>query len=582
MRKGAALRDGLVIKEGVACAQAVVFKNVPLHVEQTEISINDVPHEIKLFKDARENTRRSFEEEKSHTKSQDARDFLDTSIMYLVDPFVEKQIIELISVEHINAESAIHRCFNRFVEDLIKHHDPFIMHNEFEIRNLAEHIILELHKRKVVLPKIQKDCILIANNITPAQFLTLNCDFIKGVLLEDGNTNSHMAIVLRSMNIPAIFNVENATSIITDGMNVLLDASNNKIYLEPLEELVWIVKKHEEERIAKDDKISVTPLIAQYKTTKAGDKIQILANIGSISEIQDLRQRPSSGIGLFRTEFLFMNHTQDPSEEEQFQTYKKILESLPKRFSVTFRTFDFSQDKLPMYLTKPINYNFTTGTDEEHIELNDVLYPQLKALLRASTYVQEVKVMFPMIAECEDLIYVLDLYKKARNELSSKGISIGNIKIGIMIETPAAAIMSQELAKMVDFFSIGTNDLTRYTESCSREFATRHSDELSPAVLKLIAITTESASKAGIPVSICGELVHEQRYLPLFCALGLRNFSVAPFFLNNMLYAIHNIDIKIPNDFKNILANIRTRKEIIELSQSISKENLGPIENSKQ
>ncbi len=572
------MRDGFVIKEGIACAPAIVFVNTPVHVEKTKITVPEVTSEVALYLEAREKTRVYLENEMAKTTSRDAREFMETSVMFLMDPYVEKKITDLIKSDLFSAESAIHHCYNSFVQELLDNHDPFIMHNEYEIRNLAEHIIITLKRKRPPIPVITGDCIFVANNLTPAQLLTVDNSHIKGVILEDGNTNSHMAIVLRSLNIPTIFNVENASHIIKNGMNVLMDAYANKIYLNPLEELIWSVKKHARERIDSGNSNIVNPLIAQYKTTRSGERIEVLANIGSLSEIQDLKKYPSSGIGLFRTEFLFMNHTQDPTEDEQFECYRKIVESLPDLFSITFRTFDFSADKLPLYLSKPVHYNCTTGTDEDNTILNDILTTQLRALMRASVFGHQMQIMFPMAAEYEDFVHLLDLYQQTRESLMREGTTPGHIKIGVMIETPAAAIMSESLASLVDFFSIGTNDLTHYTETCSREFATKHNNELSPAVVKLIALASENAQKAGIPVSICGEIVHEQKYLPLLYALGIRSFSVAPFYLSSMLYAIHTLDIRIPRDFREHIRNLRTRQDVIDLSANILKSPL-PVNN---
>ena len=572
------MRDGFVIKEGIACAPAIVFINTPLHVEKTKITAAETAGEIALYHDAREKTRLYLENEMRKTESEDAREFMETSVMFLMDPYVEKQITELISQDLFSAESAIHHCYNSFVQELLDNHDPFIMHNEYEIRNLAEHIIMTLKRKRPPIPEITGDCIFVANNLTPAQLLTVDNSHIKGVILEDGNTNSHMAIVLRSLNIPTIFNVENASVIIKNGMNILMDAYANKIYLNPLEELIWSVKKHVRERIESGNSNIVDPLIARYKTTRTGERIEVLANIGSLADIQDLKKYPSSGIGLFRTEFLFMNHTSDPTEEEQFGCYRKIMESLPDRFAVTFRTFDFSADKLPLYLSKPVHYNYTTGTDEDNLLLRDIITTQLRALMRASAFGHQMRIMFPMAAEYEDFVHLMNIYQESRESLLREGVRPGRIKIGVMIETPAAAIMSESLAGLVDFFSIGTNDLTRYTETCSREFATRHNNDLSPAVVRLIALASENAQKAGIPVSICGEVVHEQKYLPLLYALGIRSFSVAPFYLSSMLYAIHTLDVRIPREFQERIRSLRTRQDVIDLSANLLKSPL-PVKN---
>lgn len=560
------MRDGFIITEGVACAPAVIFKNEPVTVTQTLISDEEAKSEVELYTNARDRTHELLVREGHNTASKVAKEFLDTAILYLIDPYICEQIIAKITKQRLSAESSILQCYHDYISNLISMNDPFVMHNEFEIRNLAETLVLELHKRKIVLPKITEDCILICNNITPAQFLTLNTDKIKGILLEDGNTNSHLAIVLRSTKIPAIFNVQNATKLIQNGTKVLVDAFNDKIYIDPLDELIWTVTKKAQSNSNADN--NITPMIAQYKTAPDGERMRVLANIGSLAELQRLTYNPSSGIGLFRTEFLFMNYTQEPTEEEQYNVYKQIMDTLPHNYSVTFRTFDFNADKLPLYMTTQSAFSVTSIGSAGSNYTRNLLVKQIRALLRASEH-SSMSIMLPMVAEYEEVLELVDLFSTIKNQLKAEGHTIGNVRQGIMIETPSGAIMSKDLAGLVDFFSIGTNDLTQYTEACSREAANHRNDELTPAVLKLIAYTVKNAREAKIPVCICGELVHNLNYLALFISLGLRDFSVAPFYLNKLLDTMHSTEIKTITDLQDIIDRIRTKGEILELNNKL-------------
>lgn len=562
------MREGFVITEGVACAPAVIFHNEPVTVTNTVIGPNKAPEELKLYDSAREKTQKILEQEIENTSSKTARDFLEAAVLYLQDPYIIEQISNTIAKKYLSAESAIFQCYSAYIDELVSTNDPFVMHNEFEIRNLAETLILELRRQKVVLPKIDHDCILVCNNITPAQFLNLPTEHIKGVLLEDGNTNSHLAIVLRSTKIPAIFNVHKVCKVVTPGTVVLVDAYNNKIYLNPLDEIIWTVKKKAGERKA-DEYAHITPMMAQYKQAPDGECMRILANVGSMSELQRLASCPSSGIGLFRTEFLFMQCTQEPSEEEQYQVYKRIMNSLPHRYQVTFRTFDFNADKLPLYMNTAAMLSINSDEDE-HVDnrTRSILAKQLHALLRASV-AGSMRIMFPMIAEYDELCELIELYQSIKLKLKSEGVEPGDVKLGIMIETPAGVVMSKELAGLVDFFSIGTNDLTQYTEARNREMANHRNDELTPAVLRFINFTVQNARAAKVPVCICGELVHNVEYLPLFVALGLREFSVAPFYLNRMLDMMHsNQFIEIPDLDERIHA-LKTAKDIKNLNTYI-------------
>ncbi|WP_031578569.1 phosphoenolpyruvate--protein phosphotransferase [Ruminobacter sp. RM87] len=565
------MQEGFVITEGVACAPAVIFKNDPPMVNIVHIAPEDVEKEIELYHTTLERTHRLFLDEKNNVQSVMAKEFLDVAILYLTDNYVKKLIEDRIRNELCNAESAVMRCYHDYINELISLNDPFVMHNEFEIHNLAETLILELRKKKVVLPEISEDSILVCNNITPAQFLTMNTSHIKGILLEDGNTQSHLAIVLRSTKIPAIFNVSNATKLIAPGTNVLVDAYANRVYLDPLDELIWQANKNAQKYHKTDSsRVDVIkPLMAQYKTSSDGERMRILANINSVSEINKLTCLPSSGIGLFRTEFLFMNCSQEPDEEQQYLVYKKIMDMLPSNYEITFRTFDFNADKLPLYMS--MSSAFNVDTNQHH---RNTLVKQLRAILRASAQ-RQIRIMFPMVAGYEETMELIDLFNTVKQNLTAQGYDTGRIKTGIMIETPAGALMSDALAPLVDFFSIGTNDLTQYTEACSREAATHRNDELTPAVLKLIYLTVQNARKHRIPVCICGELVHNLNYLALFISIGLRDFSVAPFYLNKLLEKIHELEVRIDLNLATKINAVRTKQEIIELNKSLIVQNFG-------
>ena len=559
------MQEGFVITEGVACGPAVIFKNDSPMVNIVHISPEQVDAEINLYLNTVDRTYRLFLSEKNNVSADMAKEFLDAAILYLTDNYIKERIIHKIKDELCNAEAAVMQCYHEYISDLIGMNDPFVLHNEFELHNLAETIILELRKKKVHLPEITEDSILICNNITPAQFLTMNTEHIKGVLLEDGNTQSHLAIVLRGSKIPAIFNVSNATKVIQNGETVLVDAYANRIYISPLDELIWQsfnnAKKYQSGNERHTD--TIKPLMAQYKTSPDGERMRILANINSVAELTKLTCLPSSGIGLFRTEFLFMNCSHEPSEEEQYLVYKKIMDMLPRNYEITFRTFDFSADKLPLYMSMSSAFNVDSNQHNKQS-----LIKQLRAIIRASAK-RHIRIMFPMVAEYEQVRELVDLFNSVKSLLMDTGHEVGWIKIGIMIETPAGAIMSDSLAQIVDFFSIGTNDLTQYTEACSREDPTHRNDELTPAVLKLINLTVHNARKHHTPVCICGELVHNLDYLALFISMGLRDFSVAPFYLNRLLEKIHELEVKIEPLLDEKIDCIRTKNEIYDLNDGL-------------
>lgn len=562
------MREGLVITEGVACAPAVIFHNEPITVNNKVVGPTESVAELALYDCAREKTKKILEQEIESTSSKTARDFLEAAVLYLQDPYIIDQITNTISKKYFSAEAAIYQCYTSYIDELVSTNDPFVMHNEFEVRNLAETLILELRREKVVVPKIEQDCILVCNNITPAQFLNLPLEHIKGVLLEDGNTNSHLAIVLRSTKIPAIFNVHKVTKVITVGTLVLIDAFNNKIYLNPLDEVIWTVKQKALAHLENTQE-RINPMLAQYKEAPDGECMRILANVGSTSELNRLTNCPSSGIGLFRTEFLFMQCTQEPSEEEQYQVYKRIMSSLPERYQVTFRTFDFNADKLPLYINAATMLTVNADEDEQvDSKTRAILAKQLHALLRASCH-GSMRIMFPMIAEYDELCEFIALFEETKKNLREEGIAYGEVQLGIMIETPAGVVMSKELASLVDFFSIGTNDLTQYTEARNREVANHRNDELTPAVLRLIYYTLKNAKEAQVPVCICGELVHNIEYMPLFVAMGLREFSVAPFYLNKMLDVMHSSHFILVPDLEELINKVKTTKDIKALNQYI-------------
>ncbi len=404
--------------------------------------------------------------------------------------------------------------------------DSFMRERSADIRGVVQQLLTVLDGGVETVPQLTEPVIVVAEELTPAETLRLDKNKILAMVVKKGSHNSHTAILARLWNIPALIGVDIKGD--WDGQNAVVDGEKGIIYLNPTIEIRNIIDVQKKSMAIRQDNLK--EYIGLDNQSKSGKKIEIYANVGSVEDVQDALDNDAGGIGLFRTEFLFMGRKEAPTEEEQFEIYREAVIAM-KGKPVIIRTMDIGMDKCVDYISLPKEDNPALGLRGIRLSFayEELFKVQLRAIMRATVF-GDVRIMFPMVTFVNEVRKARQLIDQVRAELKLQNYRCGNVKIGVMIETPAAAILSDILAKEVDFFSIGTNDLTQYVLATDRQNSnlTVHYKESMQAVQRLIKTTVENAHNAGILVGICGDMAADTAITGEFIELGVDSLSVPP------------------------------------------------------
>ena len=521
---------GINASAGYGIGRAMIVKEQSL--EYTPRKNCDAQAELRRYRDAVQlfckKTERLAERMKSAVGQKEAQILLG-HITMIEDPYMTSEIEKQIN-EGICAESALESVCDMFIMVFSSAEDELTKQRASDVTDIKNGVLsILLGKESRDISLAPPNTVLIVKELTPSMTAGIDKKNIVGIVTETGGTTSHSAIIARAMEIPAVLSVSSATSSIEDGAMVIVDGNDGTVIDNPsTPEIDRYTKKHVayiEERKTLSRFVGVPTLTAD------DEKKELLCNIGTPAEATRALERDAEGIGLFRTEFLFMDRSFAPSEEEQFEAYRKVALIMKNR-PVIIRTLDVGGDKNIPYLKLPKEENPFLGFRAIRYCLkNKELYrAQLRALLRASVY-GDIRIMVPLVTSIEEMLSVKKMARQIMDELKSDGVAFNeNIKIGAMIETPAAVLIADLLAKEADFFSIGTNDLTQYTIAVDRGnpdvaylYSTYH-----PSVLRSIRHVIKCAKEAGIPVGMCGEAAADKRLIPLWISFGLDEFSVNP------------------------------------------------------
>ena len=461
------------------------------------------------------------------------------------DDDYNESIQNIIKTQSVNAEYAVAATSDNFSEMFASMDDAYMQARASDVKDISNRIIACLTNEEEQSGAADEKMIICADDLAPSETVSLDKERVLAFVTAFGSSNSHTAILARNMNIPAIINVgADFLKALKDGVKIIVDGHKGDIIVDPDE-------KTEKEYLAKQaDDIRRKNLLQELKgkdnITKDGTKVKIYANIGGVDGIGAVLANDAGGIGLFRSEFLYLESKDYPTEEAQFAAYKKVLESMAGK-KVIIRTLDIGADKQVDYFNLDKEENPALGYRAIRICLTrpEIFRTQLRALLRASVY-GNLGIMFPMITSVKEVEKIKSILETVKDELKKDGIEYSdNIEIGIMIETPAAAIISDELAPMVDFFSVGTNDLTQYTLACDRQNAKLEPfiDTHHKAILKLIEIASENAHKSGAWIGICGELAADTSLTETFLRMGIDELSVSAPFVLPLRETVRNIDL---------------------------------------
>jgi phosphotransferase system enzyme I (PtsI) len=520
---------GKGVSGGLAQGVLSVYKPQTNKIEQHLVA--DIVAEKERFTKARLTAQEQLK--KLYNKAlaeagEDTAAIFDVHQMMLEDPDYVETIEGLITNEKMNAESAVSQTATQFAAMFAAMDDAYMQARSADVKDISNRVIQILSGGSTG-PNLTQAAILAAADLAPSETMSLDRSKLLGFITETGATNSHTAILARTMSVPAVVAVGPFLDKVQDGQTVIIDGSSGKIYLDP--DVETSKKLQEQINKAQAEASLLASLKGKANITKSGKTIKIYANIGSPKDLDAVLKNDAGGIGLFRSEFLYLDKTDFPTEEEQFTAYKTVLTGMQGK-EVVIRTLDIGADKQCAYFHLDKEANPALGYRAIRICLTqtDIFKTQLRAILRASAF-GKAAIMLPMITSVQEVRAAHAIYNEVKAELDAKKIPYAkDIPFGIMIETPAAALCSAELAQEVDFFSIGTNDLTQYTLAIDRQNnkLDKFFDAHHPAVLKLIELTTKNAHAKGIWCGICGELGADQALTETFLNYGIDELSVSP------------------------------------------------------
>ncbi|MBE5938145.1 MAG: phosphoenolpyruvate--protein phosphotransferase [Lachnospiraceae bacterium] len=448
--------------------------------------------------------------------------------MMLEDDDFNEAVENIILSQNVNAEYAVAGAGDNFANIFSAMDDEYMQGRATDVKDISERVISILLGRSDNSDIANEPVIIVAKDLTPSETVQLDKEKVLAFVTEGGSVNSHTAILARTMGIPALVSTDIRIDESLNGKTAVVDGGNGVFYVEPDENIVARMKKKQEENNRKKELLQ--ELKGKETITRSGRKIKLYANIGNIKDLALVMQNDAEGIGLFRSEFIYLERDSFPTEEEQFAIYKTVAETMAGK-EIIIRTLDIGADKQCEYFGISPEENPAMGYRAIRICLDrpDIFKVQLRALHRAAAY-GNVAVMFPMIISLEEVLAIKKVVKEVREELENEKIPYANPQIGLMIETPAAVAVSKILAKEVDFFSIGTNDLTQYTLAIDRQNSVidKYYDAHHPAILAMIDFVVKNAHKEGIWVGICGELGADTELTETFVAMGIDELSVSP------------------------------------------------------
>lgn len=521
--------NGKSVFSGIAIGRISVYKKGEQQVKRNKIT--DVDAELSRFEDAKktaiEQLQGLYDKALKEVGEANAAIF-EVHQMMLDDGDYNESITNIIKSQEVNAEYAVASTGDNFSQMFAAMEDDYMRARAADIKDISERIISILSGHGDQAIGAEEPAIIVADDLAPSETVQLNKDMVLSFVTVHGSLNSHTAILARTMAIPALVGAPLPLDESVDGKLGIVDGEQGIIYVDPDEKTLEEMKKRQQDDLRKKELLQ--SLKGKENITLDGQKIMLYANIGNIKDLATVLQNDAGGIGLFRSEFIYLDSEDYPTEEEQFLIYKQVAETMAGK-RVIIRTLDIGADKQCDYFEMEHEENPAMGCRAIRICLTrpEIFKTQLRALFRASAF-GNIAIMYPMIISVAEVRRIKEIVAEVKKELDEAGVPYGNPEQGIMIETPASVIVGDELAKEVDFFSIGTNDLTQYTLAIDRQNTKLDEfyDSHHPAILRMISMVVESAHKAGIWAGICGELGADQSLTKEFLAMGVDELSVSP------------------------------------------------------
>ncbi|SNS25522.1 phosphotransferase system, enzyme I, PtsI [Anaerovirgula multivorans] len=517
---------GIGASSGITIGKVLLLEKEDIHIQRT--TIENVEEEKDKFKKAIDISKEQIEVIKSKA-GEEQKSILDAHLMVLQDPELITSVEEKITSKKLNVEAALEDVLKTFISIFEAMDDEYMRERAADIKDVGQRAMMNLFGKEMTnLAELDEPVIIAAHDITPSDTAQMNGEKVLGFITDIGGRTSHSAIMARSMEIPAIVGLGSITKEVKTGDLVVFDGNEGIVMVNPEASIIKEYEERKEKEIA--EKAELRKLVNSHTVSKDGRKIELASNIGNPKDAKKASENGAEGIGLYRTEFLYMDRANLPTEEEQFLAYKEVLKIMGQR-PVIIRTLDIGGDKELPYLNLPKEMNPFLGYRAIRICLDQkyIFKTQLRALLRASVY-GNLKIMYPMISSLEEIRQANSVLEEVKQDLQKENIDYSsNIEVGIMIEIPAAAVISHMLAKEVDFFSIGTNDLIQYTTAVDRmnEKISYLYNPFNPAVLALIKLVIDNGHKEGIWVGMCGEVAGDPRLIPVLLGMGLDEFSMS-------------------------------------------------------
>lgn len=522
--------EGKSVFGGVAIGKIQFYKRNEITIKRTRVE--DVEAEVERFQNAKAKTlellKGLYEKALEDVGEANAMIFEAHQLM-LEDPDYVESIENIIRTQDVNAEYAIGATADNFAAIFEAMDDAYMQGRAADVRDVSERLLQALSSQNETVMVMDEPVIIAADDLVPSETVQLDKEKVLSFVTMYGSANSHTAILARTMNIPAVIGLGEALKEEYDGKVAIVDGVDGKVYIDPDEETMASMQKKQKKD--QEEKELLNQLKGKENVTKSGQKVNVYANIGNLADVGAVLKNDAGGIGLFRSEFLYLESDTYPTEEQQFAVYKKVAETMAGK-KVIIRTLDIGADKQVDYFKLDKEDNPALGYRAIRICLTrpEIFKTQLRALYRASAYGQ-ISIMFPMIISVAEVKKIKEIVEEVKAELRTEGaVFREDVELGIMIETPAAVMVSRELAKEVDFFSVGTNDLTQYTLAIDRQNQKLEDfyDSHHPAVLAMIRMAAESAHAEGKWIGICGELGADVTLTEIFLKMGIDELSVAP------------------------------------------------------
>jgi phosphoenolpyruvate-protein phosphotransferase (PTS system enzyme I) len=551
---------------GIALGKALVIEHSELNIQKK--NIENIEVEVEKLQSAVEKSKVELEQVKERAKvelGEHEAEIFEAHLLVLQDPELIDQTISKIRDEKVNAEFALNEVKDMFVGIFESMDNEYMRERAADIKDVTNRVLRHILGIKVVdLSALSEEVILIAHDLTPSDTATMNKNMVLGFLTDIGGRTSHTAIMARTLEIAAVVGLNDATEKIKDGDFIVFNGETGEVIINPEEESI---KEYRDLKAKFDEeKEALKQLIGKASTTIDERHVELAGNIGSPNDLEGLLKNDAEGVGLYRTEFLYMDKEDDfPSEEEQYEAYKAVLEGMDGK-PIVIRTLDIGGDKELKYFKMDEEMNPFLGYRAIRLCLDrtDIFKTQLRALYRASIH-GKLRIMFPMISSLEELLKAKEIIKEVLAEMDEQGIAYAkDVEVGMMIEIPSAAVISDILAKHVDFFSIGTNDLIQYTCAVDRmnQKISYLYNQFNPAVLRLIKMVIDNAHEEGKWVGMCGEAAGDKRMIPILLGMGLDEFSMSPISILPARKFITSVKYEDMKNFADEILTMGTAEEI--------------------